>query len=934
MQDDFFGSIVSSNSSSNSAGQGGVQNSNSNSSNNSKSQGRQNIGGSSNLGKNSPNQTQYGTARPPNLNVNLDGLDGIFGIIGILVGVAFAVAIGLNLFKYWYWQKSKWEKWQKTVFLEIVLPKETLEQVQKEKSNSNKENNGEMAPYEQLYAIMSEYAKSDWKTWLWGGEKFSLEIIGIKQEIRFWLTVSLKIAPVIERQIISIYPKAHITRLKDIDFFQENTVAFGQELKLLTRFELPFKTYKQMDSDALNALTNAMGGLKPDESAAIQLILTPIKNKKWQKESQTLALKIQQGQNPKEILFPEFNFFKLFFKGLGVIWKALTESKKDEKSQKEERDIDLTGKKQQISLTPQQQEIVKKLEEKAVKPGFRMSFRVVAASSDLKKAEQIVKNITPSFQIFSIGQNFNGFKKRDISSNKVLENFIFRRPNFSQPDIINTEEINTLWHLPNHNVQTSNIKWLLAYKPPIPLNIPGPSPTNVYLGVAESQGIRKSVYLEQESKFRHIYSLGGSGSGKTVTMNNVILQDIKMGNGVCFVDPHGEGVDDILRRMPEERIKDVIVFSPAMTDRPLGLNLLETNPNKPEEKTLAINTLFEIWDKLYDLKKTGGPMFENYMKNSMRLVMAHPESGCTILEIPKVLVDEDFRSFKLAMCDEQEVVDFWEKEATKAGGDASLENMVPYITSKLAPFIQNDFLRPMIGQQKSVINFREAMDNRKIILLSLSKGLIGKTSAYLLGMLMVGGLLNSGMGRADNKIYLEGKDPESVLPQNRPPFFVYIDEMQNFLFDAIPEALEEIRKYKVGFYLAHQFVKQVVTDGSERIKDSLMANCGTKLIFRCGSDDAKFLETEFAPLSVQDIQNPEGQTFNARLLVNGNDRTKPFNIKALYDDYFSILDKKHPELLIAADEKRRRILDMVKEKYGRDRAVIEKEIKDRAKLLF
>jgi hypothetical protein len=856
-------------------------------------------------------------------------------ILGTLA-IALLVVIGLNLFRRWWWEKSKLEKWRNTVYLEISLPKETAEQAQKEKNNnSSRDNNGDLAPFEQLYAIMSEYAKSDFKTWLWGGENFSLELISVKQEVRFWLTCSKKTAPVIERQIISIYHKAHIVKLRKIDFFQENTTAYAQELKLMTRFELPFKTYKVLDSDPLNALTNALGGLKMEESAAIQIMITPIKNKKWHKLSQNLALQIQQGQNPKEILFPEYNFFKMFFKGLRSIIKVFTDNKKEEMTKKEEREIDLTGKKQQISLTPQQQDIIKKLEEKASKPGFRLTLRIVGSSTTEEKAKRIVENIIPSFQVFANRPSFNGFKKKDSKNvNKILENFIFRRPNLNQPDIINTEEINTLWHLPNHNVQTSNIHWLLAYKPPIPLNIPGPGPKNIYLGVAESQGIRKSVYLEQESKFRHIYSLGGSGSGKTVTMNNVILQDIKMGNGVCFVDPHGEGVDDILRRMPEERIKDVIVFSPSITDRPLGLNLLQTNPNKPEEKTLAINTMFEIWDKLYDLKKTGGPMFENYMKNAMRLVMAHPESGCTILEIPKVLVDEDFRSFKLAMCEDMETVDFWEKEATKAGGDASLENMVPYITSKLAPFIQNDFLRPMIGQQKSVINFREAMDNRKIILLSLSKGLIGKTSAYLLGMLMVGGLLNSGMGRADGMKYNEDGTFSPTIPEDRPPFFVYIDEMQNFLFDAIPEALEEIRKYKVGFYLAHQFVKQVVTDGSERIKDSLMANCGTKLIFRCGADDAKYLETEFAPLSIQDIQNPEGQTFNARLLVNKNDRTKPFNIKAIYDEYFEIEDKKHPEKMLAAQAKRQRILDMVKQKYGRDRAEIEKEIKDRAKLLF
>ena len=519
--------------------------------------------------------------------------------------------------------------------------------------------------------------------------------------------------------------------------------------------------------------------------------------------------------------------------------------------------------------------------------------------------------------------------KKD-NKNGALD-YLLRSPALNNKQIINAEEINSLWHLPGHQVQTANIKWLLGRRPPLPLYVPPSGGTNVYLGKGSSRGVKKDIYMTMEDRFRHIYSLGGSGSGKTVTMNNVALQDIKMGNGICVIDPHGESIDDILRRVPPERIKDIIVFSPSITDRPLGLNMLESDPLKPTQKTLVIETLFAIWDKLYDLKKTGGPMFESYMKNSMRLVMSHPESGCTMMEIPKVLVDEDFRSFKLAMCEEQEVKDFWEKEATKAGGEASLENMVPYITSKLAPFITNDFIRPMIGQTKSVINFRQAMDNKKIVLVSLSKGLIGESSAYLIGMVIVGGVLMAGMGRSDGLKYNMDGTTDKIIPSQRPPFFVYIDEMQNFLFDAIPKALEEIRKYKVGFYLAHQFVKQVVVDGNERIKDSIMANCATKFIFRCGAEDAKFLETEFYPLTNSDIQNPEKQTFNAICLINAQ-RSSPFNIEAFYKEYFEI--EGDGEKMKVAEKQKNEIMEMVKQTYGRDREEVEKEIKERGKIFF
>ncbi len=840
---------------------------------------------------------------------------GVFLLLLIIAGVYF----GMKWYRKQLYQKKKLSDWKETVILEISVPKETAEQAQKE--GSKKDEKETLSIGEQVFTVLSDYAKGNFHTWLYGGERFSLEIVAINKEIRFWLACSKRTAEVVERQILATYSRAHIDRLKNIDFFKENTVAYSQELTLSSRFELPFKTYRLAENDPLNTLTNAMVGLQAEESAAIQLILVPVQES-WQSLPRTLALKIQQGLSPKEVLSNgEIDYLKATFKFIGAVIALFKTKAEDKPSESKERKIDLSGKEQQISLTPQQLEIIKKLEEKASRPGFQFTLRIVGSSQTQQRAKQIVEDIVPAFQVFDI-KPFNGFKRKPSKSSESLINFLTRSPNLDQLQILNTEEINSIWHLPNYMTQTPTIKWLMARRPPIPLEIPGPGPGNILLGVSQSRGQTKDVYIKTEDRFRHIYSLGGSGSGKSVLMGNTILQDIQLGNGVCVVDPHGETIDELLLRMPRERADDVILFSPAIIDRPLGLNMLETDPKKPTQKTLVIDTLFTIWDKLYDLKKTGGPMFENYMKNSMRLVMSHVESGSTLMEIPKVLSDEDFRTFKLAMCDEPEVVDFWEKEATKAGGEASLENMVPYITSKLAPFVTNDFLRPMIGQQKSAINFREAMDNRKIILVKLEKGLIGENSAYLVGMIIIGNLLMAGMGRNDGLKYnLDGTTTE-ILAKDRVPFFVYIDEMQNFLFDAIPKALEEIRKYKVGFYLAHQFVKQVITDGSERIKDSIMANCATKFIYRCGADDAQYLEKEFAPaLSAQDLMTPERFTFNSIMLVDGQ-KTTPFNVKA-------------PPLSSEIDPVwRNYLIEQTKQKYGRPKDEIDQEIRDRAKLLF
>lgn len=855
----------------------------------------------------------------------------------VTLGVMLLLAVLSLILASWYraasFRKHNLDQWKERIFLEIAVPRETAEDTSKTEGKNDPKELASVG--EQIFLVLSEYTTKGFKNWLGQWERVSFEMLAIDQKIKFLVVCTPRTADVLERVISAVYPKADIHRHKNIEFFKEGTTAYVQELTLANTYELPFRTYRNSEKDPLSTLTNSLTNLEKNESAAIQVVAVPIEDS-WQKKPREQATKIQQGQAPEVVFKGNTSLLKAFGKvsgsltkvGSGLVREAVKQitnpkGELNQNTQKDsQREIDLTGQKQAIQLTPQQQEIIKKLEEKASRPGFAVTLRLVGAGSSQARSRQIVETILPAFQIYDINP-LNGFKKQKKVDSQPLLNFLTRAPRRSGSMILNSEELNSLWHVPNFTINNPFIDWLQAKRPSLPLELPGPGPGNVYLGKARSGMQEKDVYMKTEDRFRHIYALGGSGSGKSVFMTNLVLQDIEQGNGVCVVDPHGETIDDILLRMPEHRKDDVVIFSPGFIDRPLGLNMLEYDRSKPTQRTQVIDTLFKIWDKLYDLKATGGPMFESYMKNSMRLVMSHEASGSTLMEISKVLSDEEYRTFKLAMCDDQQVVDFWEKEAQKAGGEASLENMVPYITSKLAPFITNDFLRPMIGQQKSAINFRMAMDNKKIILVKLEKGLIGESSAYLVGMVTIGNLLMAGMGRNDGLKYnLDGTKTE-ISSSERPPFFIYVDEMQNFLFDAIPQALEEIRKYKVGMVLAHQFVKQVIKGGDERIKDSIMANCASKFIFRAGAEDAEYLQKEFQPtLNSADLQNPERFTCNTILLVDGQ-KTTPFNLKPP-----ALSDNKNIAL-------RKELIEKTKQQYGKPVEDVEKDIKTRVeKFLF
>jgi hypothetical protein len=480
----------------------------------------------------------------------------------------------------------------------------------------------------------------------------------------------------------------------------------------------------------------------------------------------------------------------------------------------------------------------------------------------------------------------------------LLEEFSFRLPSSSALPL-SLRELTSIYHFPPSGVESSpHLKQARFTHAPAPVGLPQ---AGALLGVNSYRGQETPVHLDAEDRLRHLYIIGQTGTGKTGLMKSMIMQDIKNGEGCCFIDPHGSDILDILAAIPPERYKDVIYFDPADLSRPFGLNFLEYDLSRPEQKTFIVNELLMIFRRLYgDVPESMGPAFEQYFRNATLLVMEDPASGSTILDIARVLSNSEFRREKLAKSMNPVVNQFWQEIATKAGGEASLENIVPYITNKFDDFTANDFIRPIVGQQESSFKFREVMDTKKILLVNLSKGRLGEKNANLLGLIIVGKLFMAALSRADN--------PRAP----HPPFYLYIDEFQNVTTDSIPGILSEARKYKLALTVAHQFLSQI----EEKTRSAVFGNVGNMAVFRVGEEDAEFFAKQFAPVfEALDFVNVENRNAYVKMLSKGVPQ-KPFDMKT-------------PDLPPANPGQVDDLIQLSSLTYGRDRATVENRIRER-----
>lgn len=754
------------------------------------------------------------------------------------------------------------------VLYEITLPREGDS---KKEPPSFKEL---VARMEQFYVGMSAVAEKRW----FSPSSFALEIAlpSVGEEAVFYAAVPKNRARLFEKNLQSLYPSAKAEEKKeDYNIFNPTGGHAAAFLTLAENTALPIRTYQRLDSDPLEVIANAFSKLKKEgEGAAVQIILSH-SPKKFKNILKNSLKAVREGKKIKSSKsgFKEFMMF-------------LITGNSGEGTKKEGVKID--------------EETLKLVEEKASFPSLFANIRLVASASTQEEAEIILGELASSFKQFEEprGNNFelNPVGRRGLDD--FIYKFSFRIFDKRRALILNTRELTSIYHFPTGTAVAHGVKFLRAKDAPAPAGL---SAEGITLGENIYRGQNLEIKLSRDDRRRHLYIIGQTGTGKTTMLANMIKQDIESGEGVCVIDPHGDMVETILGYIPKNRYEDVIYFDPAETSRPMGFNFLEYDTAYPEQKTFIVNELLEIFRKLYaDVPEALGPIFETYFRNSTLLVMEDPSSGNTLLEIERVMADAEFRKLKLSRSKNPVINAFWKDVAEKAGGEASLANMVPYITSKFDAFLTNEYMRPILLQEHSSLKFREIIDGGKIFLVNLSKGRVGETNASLLGLIIVGKLMMAAFSRIN------------VPEEKRRDFYLYLDEFQNVTTPSIATILSEARKYRLDLIVAHQFIGQL----SDPIRLAVFGNVGSLASFRIGADDAEFIQKQFDPVfSAQDLMNIENFNAYLKILIRGQ-TSKPFNIK--------IFSPQKGDTASAS-----LIKNLSLQKYGRPRAEVEEEINRR-----
>lgn len=677
---------------------------------------------------------------------------------------------------------------------------------------------------------------------------FTLELAlsNFSDHIVFYSAVPLEHADLFEKQVLAEYPDAKIREHReDYNPFNENGATVASFATAGGETAYPLRTFETFTQDPLNVLLSTFSKMKRDgEGVAVQFVIRPA-GKSFNAHYNLALDQIKKGVKPKDALKGALSQAVNEFASVAKSMIFGTKEKKDE---------------------PVNEEAVKNIGEKIASPIVDTNIRIIASADTAVRAETMLNEVESAFNQFGKPQANEIRWKRENKGSALMESiyrYTFRMFNEKESLPLNLKEIATMFHFPVTTTSSPELKEAKAGVAPAPADAPQ---EGIILGKNIYHNKETVVRIGREDRVRHMYVIGQTGTGKSHILKTMIMQDIMNGDGVCFIDPHGNDVQEILSLIPPERADDVIYFDPSYTARPMGLNMLEYDERYPEQKTFVVNEMMGIFNQLFDMKVGGGAMFELYFRNAAALVMEDTASGSTLLEITRVLSDKAFRDIKLSKCKNPIIIQFWES-AEKTTGDQGLANFVPYISSKFDPFISNEIMRPVVLQQKSVFNFRQIMDDKKILLVNLSKGRLGDINANLIGLVLVGKITMAALSRVD--MFGSGKKPND--------FYLYIDEFQNVTTPSIATILSEARKYRLSLNVAHQYISQL----SEEIKNAVFGNVGNMAVFRVGPEDAEVLAKKLEPtFTAEDITRLDNRNAYMSMLVNGQP-VKPFNIETL-----------------------------------------------------
>ncbi|MBU1446383.1 type IV secretion system DNA-binding domain-containing protein [Patescibacteria group bacterium] len=756
------------------------------------------------------------------------------------------------------------------VYLRITLPRADT---QKDKDQQvEKDFREKIGVMEQFFRNMHEIRELNLmnriRTIIFDTDMVSFEIVAINKSVNFYVVTAPRYEELIIKQITAYYPDADVQVTDAYDMQPKGHYLRAFYAYLVKDFWYPIKTYKKIENDPLNNLTNVLSKLEADDKAVFQFVISP-RSPQWNKKAEKMGTQLFLGKKKGGgfIKIPILGWIFSIFTGLFFGYDSM---KKNSPTGAPEGS-------QYVRMLQTTEEVAKQIGEKSGQVGFDVTIRILACSKVKSQALEISNSMMLALNLFKDAA-MNWFQTRrilfiDALNNKLMLHafknrfFDFRPfPLISEKKCLLTpEELASLFHFPSSRYNyTPVINWLQYKVVSAPLDLPQ---GGIYLGNNVYRGKSRKVHILAEDRTRHHYIIGKSGAGKSVFISFMARQDIRNGDGVCVIDPHGDLIEDILTYIPKERAKDVIVFNPADQERPMGLNILEANT--PEEQDLASSQATEIFIKLFG-DEIFGPRIQHYFRNACLTLMEDPEEGATLIDVPRIFVDDDFMKYKVSKVKNPVVRSFWEHEYAHTG-ERERQEMIPYFSSKFGPFITNSIMRNTIGQTKSAFNVRQVMDNKKILLINLAKGKIGDLNTQLLGLVIVARIQMAAMSRAD-------------MPQDqRKDFYLYVDEFQNFATDSFCSILSEARKYRLSLIMAHQYIKQLEKKQDTSIRDAVFGNVGTMMSFKVGADDAQYMAKEYAPvLTESDVLGIANYKAYIKLNIN-NSTSRPFSLETVYD---------------------------------------------------
>lgn len=809
----------------------------------------------------------------------------------LLISIFVFTFIGLALvgFVYFLFRKSlreakNYERGLKMIPLKINLPpsSDDIETGSRDERDVAQEM---ISQAQVMYNIIASIATKGFKSKIFGQRHIAFEMTVKRGIIYYYVVVPLALVDVVRQAVAAAYPAASLEEVEEHNIFSQTgkiSGTIGGELSLKNDYAYPIATFEDSKRDAMRALLNALSASGKEDGAAIQILIRPAAEG-WSKRSDSIASKIRKGKKVNST----GPGGKISTGMLEMLWKPPASG-------------DKSAADNQHQVTSHEQTIIDAIEEKTRHPAYETLIRVIASSNVAAHSQGLMKNIVSSFALFN-APNKNGFNfhvAKDIE--EFTTAFIFRFfPQTLKSNILNSVELATMFHLPDQNsIPTSQVERQMAKQVDGPNYVPD---TGLLLGYNVFRGVKKEIRLGVEDRRRHTYIIGQTGTGKSKLMENLAVQDMMDGRGFAFIDPHGDSAEALLGMVPKHRVEDVIYFSPGDMTNPVGLNMFEFD--HPDQKDFIVQEAINMLYSLYDPGHTGivGPRLEHIFRNCALLLMSDPNGG-TFIDIPKLLVDDQFYKSKLKYVTDTNVLDFWTKEYPNSQRSNESGEVTSWVVSKFGPFLSNTMMRNIMGQTTSGFNLRDIMDNDKILLVNFSKGKTGELNAKLLGMIFV------------MKFYAAALSRDNVPEEERNDFALYVDEFQNFSTDSFESILSEVRKYRLNLIVGNQFMTQL----TDKIREAIIGNVGTFVSGRIGTTDAEVVVKRFAPtFDTEDlIKLPNFQSI-ASVMIN-NAPSSPFSMNFI------------PPLTSSSSKQ---LADALKKlsaaKYGRPRDEVEKEITQR-----